>query len=206
MPPIAGAHMNGAKELVRRIEHIQAEVQTRKRRAGRAAANSLKVLMLQMAPVSATRGRDVARKKMKVRHLRSSVTVREDWSRGSDAFTVGPRSPLAHLVVRGTGPRHVQVGGSEGASAAHLEGLRLRRSIRQTVLANRMGQAGPRFGNASALAWGGTDGTVFANNSNPGPMPGNSFIARTLELGKGEARTIAGDVIFRGMPDMNEGA
>ncbi len=193
-------HMTGVDALVRKLEHMQAEAVHRRKTAARAAANLLKVVMRQEAPYGKAGARDSARKKARTKHLRSTITVRPESFAGgdADAFSVGPRSPLAHLVVRGTGQRHEEVGGS--GEERHQASLARARQLRF----NARGFAGPKFGGARALAWSDQGGTRFAHSSNPGPSPRHDFIQRTREIAGGEAKTIAGAVLFHGAPDVNE--
>lgn len=197
----AEVYMSGAERLIGKLEKMQAEAGHRRERAGRAAANLLKVVMRREAPVSKAATRDVARKKGRVKHLRATITVRPEGHAGGNvaAFSVGPRSSLAHLVVRGTKARHEVVGESPGKQG-HRASLAAARQLRF----NARGLQGPRIGEARALAWSSGGDTVFAHSSNPGPMPPNHFIQRTREIAGGEAKTIAGAVLFHDVPDPNE--
>jgi HK97 gp10 family phage protein len=187
----SGVVIKGVDHLIRKVEQMQTQIELNKVRAARAAANALKVVMKVEAP----RGKhDVGKKG--VGHLRASITVRQV----AGGFTVGPRSPLAHLVIKGTVARHETAGQSTGGTV-HQATLLSRRQLRFNV----RGRQGPVIGQAQALMWSSGGQQVFRTSSSPGPMPKNPFVNRTLQLARGEATKIAGAVLFHNAPDINEG-
>lgn len=189
--------MRNVNRVLTHIEQKRAEIQHNRSKAARAVANLFKVVMRREAPYSAG-SRDVARKKGHVKHLRGTITVKPGGLNAGNvsSFTVGPRSRLAHIIVRGTKPRHEVVGGSDRAGLAAARQLRF----------NARGFQGPKFGGAKALAWSDGGGTIFAHSSNPGPMPRNDFISRTFAIANPEAKAVAGAVLLHDAPDPNEGS
>lgn len=204
-----GFHMTGADQLIRRVDAYGGKLARNRSRAARAAANLLKVVMREQAPFTPAGQRDVGRKKAKVRHLRASINVRAETHGGFlvfsgpavEAFSVGPRTGLAHLVVRGARRGQTETVGGVGQDA-HQETLRLRREMRM----HGRHLAGPYFGNARALSWQAGGERLYAHSVQTGPMPANDFISRTRAIASGEARTIAGEVLFHEAIDANEGA
>ena len=57
-----------------------------------------------------------------------------------------------------------------------------------------------------ALSFDAGGGHVFAHSANPGGFSGNPFVERARQIAAGEARNIAGAVLFHDAPDPNEGA
>ena len=184
---------HGFKEVEKRIKVEQLRIEREHDRATKAAANALKVVMRREAPYETKR--DVTRNKARVRHLRATIRVRKT----PTGYAVGPASPLAHLVIRGATRGEVEtVGGSAGAT--HQLTLAGRRQLR----AHARKLVGPA-GEARALALSSGGEAFFRASARPGPMPANDFIHRTRELAGMEAKTIAGEVLFKGAPDPNAG-
>lgn len=180
----------GVKGATRRLEKVHLELSARQVRAGRAAANALRKTMRHEAPTA----KHVAAKR-KVRHLRSSISVRQV----PGGWVVGPRSPLAHLVVRGTKSRTTTVGG--GGKAGHQATLAHRRQLTR----NARKLAGPAFGSARALSWADGGQRMFAHSVSNGQMPKNDFVHRTVLIARGVAVGIAREVLLHDAPDPNAG-
>lgn len=99
--------MKGAQKVRARAEALQREIERNKDRAARSAANALAVAMKAEAPVEEHPAPGKRRGK-----LRRSIRVRKV----PEGYTVGPRSKLAHLVIRGTAP-HAEAPKSKRALA-----------------------------------------------------------------------------------------
>ena len=183
---------HGFAQVEAKIRAEEARIQSNHVKAGKAAANALKVVMRREAPYETKR--DVARNKGRVRHLRATIRVRPVLG----GWAVGPASPLAHLVVRGAHRGQTErVGG--GGGAAHQMTLAGARQFR----AHARKLIGP-VGQAQALAISSGGETYYRASAKPGPMPANAFIRRTRELAGLEAKRIAGEVLFHNLPDPNE--
>jgi len=184
---------HGFAEVQKRIKAEQLRIEREHDRATKAAANVLKVAMRREAPYQTKR--DVTRNKARVRHLRATIRVRKTLT----GYAVGPASPLAHLVVRGASRGQTETVGGAGGQT-HQMTLAGRRQIK----AHARGMVGPA-GEAQALSMSSGGEAFFRASSKPGPMPANDFIHRTRELAGMEAKTIAGEVLFKGVPDPNAG-
>ena len=59
---------------------------------------------------------------------------------------------------------------------------------------------------ARALEWSAGGESVFAGSSRGGSARPNPYVARALEISRGEAKVVAGEVLFHNAPDFLEGA
>lgn len=184
---------HGFAEVQKKLKEEQLRIARNHDKATKAAANALKVAMRREAPYETKR--DISRNKARVRHLRATIRVRKTLT----GYAVGPASPLAHLVVRGARRGQVEMVGGAGG-AAHQMTLAGHRQSRQ----HKRGLIGPA-GASRALVMSSGGETLFRASARPGPMPANDFIHRTRELAGLEAKTIAGEVLFKNAPDPNTG-
>lgn len=183
----------GGASVEKVIRAKQAQIARNKERAARAAANALKVEMKRQAPYETKRDSTAA--KSRIPHLRSTIRV----TRKIGGWAVGPHSPVAHLVIRGAQRGKIETVSMAGGKHA------LRLAGRRQIRAHARGQVGP-VGQAHALMISSGGEVYFRSSARPGPMPANAFVARTRELAGGEAKAIAGAVLFHDALDPNEGA
>jgi hypothetical protein len=120
---------------------------------------------------------------------------------------------LIKVAIREQTPTHRGPGKHKLKSSVRVVGFSAGYVVGPTAWYGRLvikGHAAPaaeiRPKRKRALEWSSGGQPIFAGASRGGAAKGNPYVGRAFEIARGEATTIAGEVLFHDAPDFNEGA